>query len=68
MKTGKYQLLTVPEAAEYLRLKEATIYHYVHHNRIGYYKQGSRLCFDISDLDDYLEAKYVPVLEARKAS
>jgi excisionase family DNA binding protein len=53
--------MTVQEAAEYLRLKVSTIYHYVHHNKIAHYKLGSRVLFKQEDLDNYLDLKYVPV-------
>lgn len=53
-------LLTVKEAAKYLRLKESTIYHYVHKNRISFYKIGSRVLFKRDDLDLYIENNYFP--------
>ena len=61
-------LLTVTEAANYLRLKTSTIYHYVHHNKIAFYKLGSRVLFKIEDLDNYLNDQYVPVPGFMKAS
>ena len=61
-------LLTVSEAADYLRLKTSTIYHYVHHNKIAFYKVGSRVLFKREDLDNYLNEMYVPVPGNRKAS
>jgi len=57
-------LMTVKETSEYLRLKTTTVYHYVHHGKIGYYKVGSRVLFKKEDLDKYLERNYVPVLAA----
>jgi excisionase family DNA binding protein len=40
MMNYKTPFMTVQEAAEYLRLKVSTIYHYVHHNKIAHYKLG----------------------------
>ena len=57
-------LMTVNETANYLRLKTNTVYHYIHHGKIGYYKVGSRVLFKKEDLDKYLERNYVPVMVA----
>ena len=46
--------LTVKEAAEYLRLKETTVYHYIHNRKIAFHKSFSRVLFTIEDLDNFV--------------
>lgn len=48
------RLLTVPEAAEYLRLARQTLYNMVNRGEIPYLKAGRSLRFRKSDLDRWL--------------
>jgi len=45
----------VEQAAEHLGCKPQRIYNLVHARAIPYRKEGSRLLFRLSDLDDWLE-------------
>ncbi len=49
-------LLTLPEAADYLRLAKQTIYNMVNREEIPYLKAGRQLRFRKSDLDTWLES------------
>lgn len=49
--------LTPDEAAEYLRLpSKGSIYQLVHRKRLPYHKNGKRLTFKISDLDNFIQS------------
>jgi excisionase family DNA binding protein len=49
------RLLTVSEAAEYLRLAKPTIYSLVQQNKIPYMKQTKRLYFSENKLKEWLD-------------
>lgn len=49
------KFLNVAEAAEYLRIKETTLYRYVQKNKIPYRKLNGRVLFVPSDLDNFTE-------------
>lgn len=50
------RLLTIQEAAEFLKLAVPTIYSKVSRNELPVMKRGKRLYFSKSDLMDYLKA------------
>ncbi|MBT3182295.1 MAG: helix-turn-helix domain-containing protein [Deltaproteobacteria bacterium] len=52
-------LLTVKEAAEYLRLAESTIYKMVSRRDIPFMKIGTRVIFDLEMLAEWVEAHTV---------
>ena len=53
-------LLTVPEAAEYLRLNIGTVYHYISEERIPVVRLSSRCVrFRFGDLRKWVETKGV---------
>lgn len=54
--TSADSLLTLPEAADYLRLAKQTIYNLVNRGEIPYLKAGRQLRFRKSDLDAWLES------------
>lgn len=54
-------LLTVGEAAEYLRLTKSTIYSWVHYKKIRFAKIGSRVLFRVTDLDEMIERNFSPI-------
>jgi excisionase family DNA binding protein len=47
-------LLTVPEAAAYLRVKPRTVYQWVWRGRIPFLKAGSAVRFSRTELDAWL--------------
>ena len=49
-------LLTIREAAEFLRLSPATIYGKVHRNELPYMKRGKRVYFSSRELMEYIKA------------
>ncbi|MCK9251035.1 MAG: helix-turn-helix domain-containing protein [Solirubrobacteraceae bacterium] len=61
-------LLSVADAAEYLRCGRQRIYNLVSEHRIAYLKDGSRVLIRRSDLDAYLERHDVPVARGRQAA
>ena len=56
-------ILNVREAAEYTRLKAATIYLYVQRRKIPFLKIGSRVLFEQSALEEWVAAHRVEPLE-----
>jgi excisionase family DNA binding protein len=50
------KLLTIQEAAEFLRLTVPTIYGKVHRNELPYMKRGKRVYFSSRELMEYLKA------------
>lgn len=46
----KERLYTVEEAAAFLRVAVPTIYKWVHHRKINYYKVGTKVVFRFEDL------------------
>jgi len=51
------RLLTVLEAADFLRLRPQTLYNWVSEGRIASYKVGGRRLFAVEDLEAYLEER-----------
>lgn len=49
------QLLSIDEAAEFLRLAKPTLYSKVSKNELPYMKRGKRLYFSRTELMDYLK-------------
>ena len=47
-------LLTVAEAAKWLRLGKQTVYQAVYSNRLPYYRYGSRILFPLARLQDWV--------------
>lgn len=47
-------LLTVPEVAEYLRVKPRTVYQWVWRRRIPFLKAGSTVRFRRAEIDEWL--------------
>lgn len=47
-------LLTVPEAADYLRVKPRTVYQWVWRRRIPFLKAGATVRFRRTELDEWL--------------
>jgi len=64
MNQGKYKdkLLTLDEAAKYLRIGKSTLYECVSKCRIRYYKPPrGKILFNIDDLDSWLDKSEIPV-------
>ena len=51
------KLIGVKELAEYLDVKENTIYGWVYTKQIPYYKLGRLVKFDVEEIDRWLEKK-----------
>ena len=49
------KLLTVAEAAEYLRISNNTLYGYAQKNKIPYRKLNGKILFVYADLDSFME-------------
>ena len=49
------KLLTVAEAAEYLRISKRTLYMYVRKDKVPYRKPNGRVLFVPGDLDSFME-------------
>lgn len=54
-------LMSVEEAADYLRISSKTIRNWVSSKKIPHLKIGSRILFDAADLKEWLESKKVKV-------
>jgi excisionase family DNA binding protein len=50
-------MMTVEEAAKFLRVAKQTMYVYTLNKRIPFYKVGSRTLFNRNDLISWLESK-----------
>ena len=48
-------LLTIQEAASYLRISVSTIYRWIHHRKIEYIKLGSRVMFSEESLQEFIK-------------
>lgn len=57
------EILDLIEAADYLRVKPATIYAWVHQRKIPYRKHGRKLVFLRKDLEIWSARKQVEPLE-----
>ena len=55
----KKKSLTLLETSEYLNLSKATLYKYTSEARIPHYKIGSRILFNVIELDEWLEDRKV---------
>ncbi|MBF9018633.1 MULTISPECIES: helix-turn-helix domain-containing protein [unclassified Oceanispirochaeta] len=55
----KKKSLTILETSEYLNLSKATLYKYTSEARIPHYKIGSRILFNVAELDEWLEDRKV---------
>ncbi len=60
MTTQASELLTVPEAAAFLRLKPATIRAWVLHRKVPYVKVGRLVRLRRADVDALIAASLVP--------
>ena len=56
----KQNLLTIKEAAEYLRISIPGIYRLTSQKRIPFIKLGQRVLFDLQDLVIWLNSKKIP--------
>lgn len=54
-------ILTISEAADYIKLAKGTLYQYIHYGKIPHYKIGNRVMFKKEDLDDFIEKCFIPV-------
>ena len=59
------KMLTVPEAAERLRLSTSTVYHLVSGRGIPFYKVGQKVLFAEPELEEWLAARQVRPIAAR---
>jgi len=51
-------ILTIDEAAEYLKLNKRTLYRYTSTNKIPFYKTGKRIYFKREHLNEYMTRHY----------
>ena len=58
--TDETRLLTVTEAAEFLRIHPITLYSWVSQGRIPSIKMGRKRLFDRKELEKWLQNKKVP--------
>ena len=66
MSERKSDLLTIDEAAAYLRTPKATLYGWVRTGKLASYKLGTHLLFKQSDLDAFMESRRRPAMGERK--
>jgi excisionase family DNA binding protein len=59
------EVFTIREAADFTRLKPATLYAYIASRKIPYLKVGSRVLFGREDLQTWLQAHRVPALSVK---
>ena len=50
----KSDVMDIQEAAIYLKVSKATVYGYVHDQRVAFYKTGRKLYFRKEDLDKWI--------------
>lgn len=55
------RFLGIPELAEYLGIKQGTVYVWVCHKKIPYVKVGRLVKFDLRKIEKWLEEKSVAV-------
>ncbi len=51
------QLMNVEDLADYLKLKQQTIYNWLHQGKLGGIKVGGVWRFDRKEIDDWLRSK-----------
>lgn len=51
-------ILTIDEAADYLKLNKRTLYRYISTNKIPFYKTGKRVYFKREHLNEYMTRHY----------
>ncbi len=51
-------IMTVDEAAEYLKINKGTLYRYTSTNKIPFYKTGKRIYFKREHLNEYMTRYY----------
>lgn len=56
----KQRLLTLKEIAEYLQVKESTIYQWTHQGYIPYLKLGNQLRFRLAKIEEWLDKRESP--------
>ena len=54
------ELMLVPEAAEFLRLRPSTLRSWVLHKKVPYCKLGGRVCIRRADLEQLINNSVVP--------
>jgi len=64
---GKYKLISIEEAVQYTGLAVTTLYKMVAPRRVPYLKVGSRLKFDVGQLDGWLKQNTVMPMPAKSA-
>ena len=62
------QLVTVPEAAEILRVEVVTIRKWMYEGRIPYFKLSRRVVFKEKDLEAFIGGNYHPVRRGAKGN
>ena len=59
MKKVKHRFMTVNEVSDLLRCSIPTVYRYISNQSIPYIKQGHRVLFDKSDLEEWIEDRKI---------
>ena len=55
------RFLSIKQLAEYLGIAEGTVYVWVCHRKIPYVKVGRLVKFDMRKIEEWIEARTVPV-------
>ncbi len=53
------EIMTISEVAEYLKLKETTIYHLTQKKEIPHIKIGGAVRFDLDEVKEWLKSKRI---------
>jgi len=59
------QLITVPEAAQILRVKNGTIRKWIYGGQLPSVKLGGRVCLKTQDVREFIEGNYHPARKER---
>jgi excisionase family DNA binding protein len=62
------RLLTVQEAARFLTVSASTLYGWVWQRKIPFVKVGRALRFDLTDLEEFIEASRTPSRNSKRSS
>jgi excisionase family DNA binding protein len=63
---GRFEILTIKELAEYLKVNERTIYRLAAAKKIPAFKVGGSWRFSLADIDGWIKQQAMEGLDARR--